>query len=690
MGEHLRGEYLRVLRDHIDDVARNPEYAAGFLLAPEWNFVASEEVEEDTNPGHRRPAVKLKPLKRRDADMPDMAKLAALADQAERPSAMAEDLTRTPEVDELDLVEDLSDLGEDIDVSEGVELIEPNTPEAIGSLELLSGVVTAEVELDAVTAEFWRVARAKVYPILLRNCGYPLLGIRCVGNIEDETAVIDCVADVASESTGAVFATLAQEFSLELQVVSQVGETIVSRRFVGRDLERNAAMCYEGARGYDLSGGPQAFREAAKILSGRRLKRRLKGAKSPLDPIEYKNLSRPSRVWKAIEALNDGSKKENLQFLLEVGGLSISAYEDLRTAVLSACETFGLCPPSRFWRRALGASPANDYSEWAGILARARARAIETGRDDLNREQAGEAWHRIRDLCAKKKVDEPAQVVAILGVRGGRSAVPRMRRSNQAPVAASGFIGDDAPKKKAQPASKGAFHGSRNRLAKATEMLAKARSPEAVGRVLDALEEFEVGDLLAILPTISELGYQAVPALIERLSAPRREVRQSVAILLGLANDARALDALCQQLIVEKTNIWTDMARAIGSFGPRAIGPLSELLQDVPASKLDFTVARCGRAMAEVVISDGDDEAGPGRVAIESMIDVTDAALSAAAREALGTLRDVKSAGEMVRGERPLNEDTAIRGFSRRAYEAIMVPEIDLLVDVEEVDEIPG
>ncbi len=693
LGEHLRGDYLRVLRDHIDELIKNPEFVTDFLLAPAWEFVAAEEIEEDTNPGRRIPAKKLVP-KRRESEMPDMAKLAALADKAERPSAKARDLTQPDavEVDDLDLVEDLAvDLGEDeldVEMGDEVEIIEPKKPAALGGLEFLNGVVTAEVELDSVTAEFWKVAQVKVRPVLVRDCGYPLLLVRFVGNIEDERAVIDCVADISSETTGGIFATLAQEFSVDLQIVSQVGETIVQRQVRGHDLERNAAMCFEGARGYDLSGGPRAFREATKLFGKRDLKRRLKGAKAPLDPEDYQNLSRPSRVWKAMEALNDGSKKENLSFLLEACGLSITAYESLRASVLSACESFGLCPPSRFWRRALGASSAGDYAEWAGVLAKARARTIDSGRDDLNREQSGEAWHRIRDLCTKKKVDEPAELISVLGTRGSRSAVPRMRRSNQAPVAASGFIGDDAPAKKAAP--KGVFHASKNRLAKATEMLAKAKTPEAVGRVLDALEEFDIGDLLAILPTISELGYQAVPALIERLSAPRREVRQSVAILLGLANDARALDALCQRLIVEDTTIWTDIARAVGSFGPRAIGPLSELLQDVPASKLDFTVARCGRAMAEVIISDGDDEAGPGRVAIESMIDVTDAALSAAAREALGTLRDVKSASEMVRGERPLNEDTAIRGFSRRAYEAIMVPEIDLLVDVEELDEISG
>ena len=39
--------------------------------------------------------------------------------------------------------------------------------------------------------------------------------------------------------------------------------------------------------------------------------------------------------------------------------------------------------------------------------------------------------------------------------------------------------------------------------------------------------------------------------------------------------------------------------------------------------------------------------------------------------------------GAQVRGERPFGEVTEIRGFSRRAYEAIMVPELELLEDTE-------
>jgi hypothetical protein len=31
-----------------------------------------------------------------------------------------------------------------------------------------------------------------------------------------------------------------------------------------------------------------------------------------------------------------------------------------------------------------------------------------------------------------------------------------------------------------------------------------------------------------------------------------------------------------------------------------------------------------------------------------------------------------------MRGEIPLHEDTAVRGFARRAYEAIMVPELEV------------
>ena len=94
------------------------------------------------------------------------------------------------------------------------------------------------------------------------------------------------------------------------------------------------------------------------------------------------------------------------------------------------------------------------------------------------------------------------------------------------------------------------------------------------------------------------------------------------------------------------------------------------------------------RAMSEVVISDGDDEGGPGRVAVEALVDVGDPALSGSAREALATLKDVRSAGEMARGERPLDEDTVVRGFSRLAYEAITVPEME--VDMNDLEDIGG
>ncbi|MGB1275409.1 MAG: hypothetical protein ACPG77_06635, partial [Nannocystaceae bacterium] len=161
LGEHLRGEYLRVLRDHIAFVHDHPEFALPFVLAPEFDFLALDEFEEDTNPGHRlplKPVAQAKPKpKPRTTRGPDMAKLAALADQAERPSSKARDLTRPrqnedlPELGDL-TVEDLeideeelsADLTDDLEVEvDGMELIEPNTPAAVGSLEWLGGVATA-------------------------------------------------------------------------------------------------------------------------------------------------------------------------------------------------------------------------------------------------------------------------------------------------------------------------------------------------------------------------------------------------------------------------------------------------------------------------------------------------------------------------------------------------------------------
>ena len=88
------------------------------------------------------------------------------------------------------------------------------------------------------------------------------------------------------------------------------------------------------------------------------------------------------------------------------------------------------------------------------------------------------------------------------------------------------------------------------------------------------------------------------------------------------------------------------------------------------------------RALAELVLSDGDAPRGAGRLAVESLLEVADPAVSSAARRALDTLADVRGDG---RGGGI--EERELREFSTRALEAINAPELDADGAIEVVGE---
>ncbi|MCA9713842.1 MAG: HEAT repeat domain-containing protein [Myxococcales bacterium] len=737
LATHHRAELTEVMRQHLDWLERRPEWVVGWLLQPTLDFAMTldEQDDEDTNPG--RPAPKARPIVVAAATPTVVAQPAAqpapVKEPARAPVVVASPVgVKVTGVDVSD--EDFAaavDAIEDDELDAGIETSEPAELEAedleaeefvtedfveadevlaavaeppgelletvVGALALSGGGVRVTAAMNPASGEFWRTADVKMRPVLLRDFGYPLLGVRAVAEGLGRRAVVDAMVDIAEPGVEDLFLQLARQFHVQLALVDERGAAIDERIISSEGLSRNASMCYEGARGVLSKQPALTFEQALRKLAATPIDKRLTPAKYPVEVVDTIELASPARAWEALDFLDDLSKKENLTHLLEVEGLSVSAYENLRRRVLEASLRFGLTPATRFWRRVIGSDLVGNADDWVAKLIAARKNTIDDGFDDLSPLQSGEAWHRIRDLCHRKRVAEPAALAAVLAGAGGRAPM-RMRRSTQPPVSASGEIGGDDSQKK--PTSRrttargevrrGAdLQNPKLRLARATDILSGAMvSPQALGQVFDALDEFDIGELLAILPNLSELGPRVVPGLIDKLAAPRRELRQAASIILGLIGDRRAVEPMIRRLVEERTSVWIDIARALGTFGPRVIGPLCDLLQETPARERDFTVRRVARAMAEVVVSDGDDEGGPGRVAVEALVDVGDPALSGSAREALATLNDVRSAGQMARGEKPLDEDTVVRGFSRLAYEAITVPEME--VDMNDLEDLGG
>jgi hypothetical protein len=238
---------------------------------------------------------------------------------------------------------------------------------------------------------------------------------------------------------------------------------------------------------------------------------------------------------------------------------------------------------------------AEDLDDYATKLA--DNRAIHEGEEgDLDGEEAAGAWEAIAELCRLKGIVPPAALRRALGLP--ESAPP----SSRPPTHASGEIVSSSPMRSGEivagmlgepaaaarsPKLEEALRAPSTRLRAATEALQGRSRLGDVEAVIDALEDFETDELLAILPDLSDLGPRVVPGLIAKLRSERREVRQAAVILLGMAVDPQALDHLA-------------------------------------------------------------------------------------------SLEGVRASGAQIRGEIPLSENTEIRGFSRRAYEAIMVPELEV------------
>jgi hypothetical protein len=560
----------------------------------------------------------------------------------------------------------------------------------LGTLELSGGHARIRVEVPAGTLDKWKEAKLSVLPVLLRGRGYPLLGVRLTAMYLGEKGCVDAVIDAAQPRSSDLFRALAERFAVEAKL--EHGTARVTRAIEGQGLEPNAALCLESARGLLARGEypPSEFARARASLGAEPVSARLRNAAESISPGAYRHIIGAREAVAALDHLDRISKKDTLARLLEVDGLPMQEYDAIRRRVLEGSLEHGLCAPRRFWRRVVASGLAPSLPAYAASLAEQRARH-EGEEGDLEPDVAIEAWQAIADLCRLKGIMAPPALRDALGLP---DVAPS--RADEGPLtrAAGEIVSDTQPGSASgarsvlvdggrdrSPDLDHALGDPRRRLKAAIDVLQGHNLSGDVDAVLDALEDFETDELLAILPDLSDLGPRVVPGLLAKLRSERREVRQAVVILLGLAVDPQTLDALSEHLVWEPTTVWVDVARALGAFGPSSIRVLCMLLAQTAGTPVDSrAIDRVSRALAEVALSDGvrSGGRGAGQTAVAALADAGDPRVSSAARRALASLSDVHEHGAQIRGEIPLAEVTEIRGFSRRAYEAIMVPELEV------------
>jgi len=660
-----RGDIVAILQEHLSWIARHPQLAEPWTLQPEVSFVVPGEETA-------RRAVRDDSSATRAVPRPMRA-----AEPARLMSPMPEPGTPIPiiaGVPQAIAGDGAGNVARPPSIGAWVGDLLPGDP---GDLARGGGPVVMFMP-DDERGEKWRDAKLEVRPLHLRSRDYPLLGVRIIASWMGQVGCLDAFVDVGQPQSQAIFRALAQRFAMRVVATLATGEQIV-REVGAAGLEPNAALCLESAHGALSSGDhpPDQFRIAVEAVAADGVEERLAQTKVTIAPGSYLHIIGAREATRALEHIDRVSRKETLARLLEVEGLPMAEYDAIRRRVLAGAVEHGIVAPRRFWRRVVASGLADDLADYVQKLA--RNREIHEGEEgDLEPEAARAAWQAILDVCDRKDLNIPDPLRRALDLPESAARERSVQRATAGVIDVVDATGDaDAV---------AGLVDVRTRLRTATALLQNPRTtPRELEHLFDALERFDQDELLAILPDLSDLGPRAVAGMVDKLRSPRRELRQAASILLGMSLDPDALGPLSDALVVEPTNVWLDIARALGGFGPIALRRLCQLLRrEAGTPREQATIERVARALAEIALSDGPanaDGARPGHDAVTALADAPDPRVSTAARRALATLRDVSESGAAIRGELPLTEVTEIRGFSRRAYEAIMVPELEVEAD---------
>ena len=204
------------------------------------------------------------------------------------------------------------------------------------------------------------------------------------------------------------------------------------------------------------------------------------------------------------------------------------------------------------------------------------------------------------------------------------------------------------------------------RVAAASELCDRGPSGAAVAApaVLAAVKKMSRAEAVRILGRCVKLGAAAAPSLIEGLGSSKAFLRHGCALALALIRTDEGTYAVIEALIAEPTEVWREIARALGQVGPAALMPLAShtgRLGDLMTPQIQERVAW---AMAHVGVRGG-------RSALDQMA-IGQSVLAPIALQALNLLETAARDEVRVRpGAQAMRDVTVNRAFSRRFFEAL-------------------
>ncbi len=544
-----------------------------------------------------------------------------------------------------------------------------------GHVRLLATAPSARLE-DLVHGQL--VPRLQLF----RTPSYPLivLSVRLHASLPDADAPVTLLLDLQRVDDRSLLGALALGFRLELELHDAQHQPVVHRT-VGAPLEDNVRAVIAAAEEHlaSLPAGQRSFEAAGATWRSTGFDRHGRRAHS-LEEDSFSHLPSAAATQVALTVVGFWSESDHQDYLVLERAFPLPWWRRIRSRVVKRAVDLGLVLPASLIGVAVGEGLARSRKDLAGKLARAFAETCARG-SDLDAGQTQDNWRAIVGECEALGValegsaaDLAAQAVGVaphpppptrkeLAADAKAREVAVARRAMSSPVVV-GETGGPTPAKldlgrSSQKDLVGLLDDKDARKDAALE-LCKRAEPAGVGPVFGAIRRMTRGEAVRVLPHVVGFGERAVPHLLDGLRSRKGFLRHGCALALGVIKSGEGIEALCDLLLSEPTEIWREVARAVGELGAGAVMSLAARLRDAAPERRD----RIAWALAHVV-------ARGGRGPVETLAGGRDTVAAGAAQRALELGDQARSNDAEVRGLAPARDQTVNRAFSRRFFEAM-------------------
>lgn len=489
--------------------------------------------------------------------------------------------------------------------------------------------------------------------------------------------------DMADESERLVLQALRREFVLSLELFDD-RYGLIRARTVSAPLGENVRYVIGAADEHMSTIDPRdrSFTKAVLAFSSPDYDRygldhpeRREWREDKLD-----ELSSAQNVRRALAIADRFTSPKREDYLFMLRGYPLELWQDKRRRVLARALELGIWVGARLAVVAVHEGLARNHKDLIEQLQKSFASLLAGSlANDLDPDAISDNWAA---LAAEARSQREAAAGAPNGEPAGK-ARRRIGRSTPIDSASEPIVSGTiaTPSDANVDGQNGARNLSVDELLAALEqddggveaaaVLARRREARAIAPVMAAVARMNRADAGRVLGAMPSFGDDATSELIAGLSSHKSYLRQGCALALAVLKNEIAVEALCDLLVEEPTQLWREVARGLGVIGPSAIMSLATRLSNGDESAHE----RVAWAMAHIA-------ARGGKKQIRQLASGRDITAAAVARRALELVSQAKNDDLQVRGRQAPREQTINRAFSRRFFASL---EAGAVVDVAAV-----